>query len=89
MIDYAIGKAKGGGFSIPLDQFEVSLAPDEPSRLVNVRWDQKEKARWSLVGLTPGAGSIGALCVVGQEPIVKCLQWVLPGRARIVHEVAE
>ena len=68
-------KAKGGGLSIPLDQFEVSLAPDEPCRLVNVRWDQKEKARWSLIGLTPGAGYVGALCVEEREPLVRCWQW--------------
>lgn len=68
-------KAKGGGLSIPLDQFEVSLDSVGPSRLLNVRWDQRETARWSLIGLTPGAGYIGALCVEGQEPLVRCWQW--------------
>ncbi len=68
-------KAKGGGLSIPLDQFEVSLAPDEPPRLIDVHWDQKEKARWSLIGLTPGAGYVGALCVEEEEPLVRCWQW--------------
>ena len=68
-------KAKGGGLSIPLDQFEVSFTSDEPSRLVNVHWDPTDTARWSLIGLKPGAGYTGALCVEAQEPIVSCWDW--------------
>lgn len=41
-------KAKGGGLSIPLDQFEVSLKPDLPPRLMSVRWDQQEVAKWNM-----------------------------------------
>ena len=44
-------KALGGGLSIPLDQFEVSLAPGEPAALHGTGWDLAEAERWRLVDL--------------------------------------
>jgi len=41
-------KAKGGGLSIPLDQFEVSLKPHSAPRLLSVLWDQTEVSKWNM-----------------------------------------
>ena len=47
-------KARGEGLSFPLDQFEVSLIPGEPARLLEVERGASEAARWSLRELDPG-----------------------------------
>ena len=41
-------KARGEGLSLPLEQFDVTLAPTEAVRLVRTRWDEQEAARWTL-----------------------------------------
>lgn len=41
-------KAKGGGLSIPLDQFEVTLIPNEKPALQIIRWDQEDVPNWDL-----------------------------------------
>ncbi len=78
-------KAKGGGLSIPLDQFEVSFAQGEPARLLNVAWDDKETDRWQLVDLAPGSGYTGALCVEGMAPRLR--RWQSPDDSRLSSPV--
>ena len=56
-------KAKGGGLSFELNQFEVSFAPGEPAAILNIFEDPKEKDRWSLIDIDPGQGYTGALAV--------------------------
>ena len=68
-------KARGGGLSFPLDQFDVSLAPGEPTTLLNTRGDPQEATRWSLRALTPGPGYVAALAVEGHGWRFKCWQW--------------
>lgn len=46
-------KARGDGLSFPLDQFDVSLAPDSRATLLGNRIDPTETARWDLVELSP------------------------------------
>jgi 4'-phosphopantetheinyl transferase len=59
-------KARGMGLASSFDQFTVSLAQDEPARLVRVEGnDAEETARWSLRTLEPAAGYVGALAVKG------------------------
>jgi 4'-phosphopantetheinyl transferase len=58
-------KARGEGLSIPLDSFDVSLAPGEPARLLAIRDYPTQAAEWSLVDLQPGNGYVGALVVRG------------------------
>jgi 4'-phosphopantetheinyl transferase len=68
-------KAHGEGLSLPLDQFDVSLAPGEPVALLATRGDPREALRWSLQALTPGPGYVAALAVEGQGWHLTCWQW--------------
>jgi len=56
-------KAKGGGLSIPLHQFDVSIAEDQPTALLGTRPDPSEARRWSLHNLPVKPGYAGALAV--------------------------
>lgn len=67
-------KARGEGLSLPLDQFDVSLAPGEPVALVSTAGDSSEAARWSLQALFPGPGYAAALAVEGHFWQLKCWQ---------------
>jgi 4'-phosphopantetheinyl transferase len=60
-------KARGDGLSFPLDQFEVSLDPQEPAALVSIRSDRREASRWSLQALPVEEGYVAALAVKGHE----------------------
>lgn len=59
-------KAQGRGLSMPLDSFDVSLAPGRPAQLLATRQDPQEAAQWTLCALSPGEGYAGALAVQGQ-----------------------
>jgi 4'-phosphopantetheinyl transferase len=59
-------KARGEGLSLPLDQFDVSLRPGEPARLIATRPDPAEAKRWQLSGLDVADGYKAALVVEGQ-----------------------
>jgi 4'-phosphopantetheinyl transferase len=60
-------KALGEGLSHPLDQFQVSLAPQVPARLVDVEGSLAELARWSMTGFDPAPGYIAAMVVEGPK----------------------
>lgn len=68
-------KAVGLGLSLPLDQFDVSLAPSEPAALLRTGDDEREAARWSLRELTPAEGYTAALAVEGHDWQLKCWHW--------------
>ena len=68
-------KAHGEGLSLPLDQFDVSLAPGEPAALLATRGDPQEALRWSLQTLAPGSGYVAALAVEGQGWQLTCWHW--------------
>ena len=68
-------KAHGEGLSLPLDQFDVSLAPGEPAALLATRSDPRDALRWSLQALTPGPGLCRGLAVEGQGWQLTCWQW--------------
>jgi 4'-phosphopantetheinyl transferase len=72
-------KARGEGLSLPLDQFDVSLVPGEPARLLDVREDSQEASRWSLYALTPASGYVAALAVEGSDWRLKCWQGGISG----------
>ena len=59
-------KARGEGLSLPLDQFDVSLRPGEPARLIATRPDPAEAERWQLSELSVADGYKAALAVEGR-----------------------
>jgi len=73
-------KARGNGLSLPLDGFDVSLAPGHPAALLDVHHDSKEASRWSLRELFPGPDHVAALAVEGHDWCLKCWQWPEPSR---------
>jgi 4'-phosphopantetheinyl transferase len=70
-------KALGEGLSHPLADFDVTLAPGVPARLVATRRDPAETARWEMVDLTPRPGYVGALAVEVEAvpPATPLLLW--------------
>lgn len=68
-------KALGEGLSVPLDSFDVTLAPGEPPRLLATRGETGGAPRWSLHALDPGPGYVGALAVEAPAPEVRCFDW--------------
>lgn len=68
-------KARGEGLSLPLDRFDVSLAPGEPATLLSTVGDPHETSRWSLRELDLAPGYVAALAVEGHDWRLKCWQW--------------
>ena len=60
-------KARGEGLSMPLDQFDVTLRPDEPVRLLNNYREEREVSRWSMLAIPAPKGYAGALVVEGHD----------------------
>jgi 4'-phosphopantetheinyl transferase len=73
-------KARGEGLSLPLDEFDVSLAPGEPAAILGTRPDSSEASRWSLQELAPAPGYVAALAVEGHGWRLACWQWPDPGQ---------
>jgi 4'-phosphopantetheinyl transferase len=65
-------KAQGGGLSIPLDSFTVSLTPGQPEDL-----QTEDSAQWSLHSLDPCPGYVAA--VVGEGKDWRLRRWVWRG----------
>ncbi|HEX8847827.1 MAG TPA: 4'-phosphopantetheinyl transferase superfamily protein [Pyrinomonadaceae bacterium] len=68
-------KARGKGLSLPLDRFDVSLAPGEPAALLSVRAERQGGSDWSLLELSPGPGYIAAVAAEGRDWRLSCWQW--------------
>ncbi|MGA2415128.1 MAG: 4'-phosphopantetheinyl transferase superfamily protein [Candidatus Sulfotelmatobacter sp.] len=58
-------KATGAGLSLPLSQFDVSLAAGETNALLATRPDAAEAERWLLREVPAGPGYVASLCVSG------------------------
>jgi 4'-phosphopantetheinyl transferase len=73
-------KALGGGLALPLDEFDVSLAPGKVTQLLHVTWDSNEISRWSLVALEPAPGYVSTLAVEGRDWRLACWRfgWTTP-----------
>jgi 4'-phosphopantetheinyl transferase len=69
-------KAIGKGLSLALDQFDVSLHPDEPAALLATHHDPHEARRWSMHRLAPGEGYVGALVIEGHSWRMWCGHWL-------------
>lgn len=59
----AVVKALGGGLSVPLDSFEVSVEPDAPARLRSIDGSSDAADGWSLWGLQPLPNVTAAVAV--------------------------
>jgi 4'-phosphopantetheinyl transferase len=68
-------KAKGMGLSLALDQFDVTLAPDQQAELLRTGWDESEADRWSLRALEIGAGYVGAVAVEAHNWQLHCWEF--------------
>lgn len=60
-------KATGEGLSLPLRQFDVSIAPGSQDALLATRPDAAESKRWSLRDVEVKTGYAGAICVSGND----------------------
>jgi 4'-phosphopantetheinyl transferase len=60
-------KARGEGLSLPLHQFDVSVAPDASHALLATRPDPAEAALWTISDVTMGSGYAAAVAVAADE----------------------
>jgi len=79
-------KAIGEGLSMPLEAFDVSLAPGEPAALLQNRLNEREVERWSMQSLTAPDGYAAALVVEGSGWNFK--QFTLQGSAKPDRAIA-
>jgi 4'-phosphopantetheinyl transferase len=70
-------KARGEGLSFPLQQFDVSLTPGAPAKLLEVRDDLAEPDRWTLQDIPVAENYVAALFVEGTDLGVTCRDWHL------------
>lgn len=63
-------KAKGGGLTIPLGDFRVSLG--EEARLLEVRWDAAEAAAWRLENVPAPEGYSASVCAPSRNWELDC-----------------
>jgi len=68
-------KATGAGLYIPLDAFEVSLAPAEPAALLSIGGSATEAARWSLAAVAAPPGYSAALVSEGSVGALRRFRW--------------
>jgi 4'-phosphopantetheinyl transferase len=67
-------KAHGMGLSLPLDQFDVSLAPGDPPALLRTAWDPREVSNWSLREVRTQPGFAASVAVRGHGYRLQCRQ---------------
>lgn len=60
-------KARGVGLSGELGQFEVTVVPGRPARLLSVGGDPRRALDWRLEDLVPASGYAAALAVEGHR----------------------
>ena len=59
-------KAMGGGLSIPLDSFRVTLRPGAAARMVSLDGSERRCARWTLHDFHPAPDYAGAIAYADQ-----------------------
>ena len=60
-------KARGEGLSMPLDQFDVSVVPNDEDALLGTRPDPAEAERWTVSDVSVGSGYAAAVTVAAEE----------------------
>jgi 4'-phosphopantetheinyl transferase len=72
-------KARGMGLSIPLDSFDVSIAPGEPAALLRTL-EPADVEMWQLQNLELADGYIGAVAASGTGWSFKLNRWTSPNQ---------
>jgi 4'-phosphopantetheinyl transferase len=69
-------KARGEGFKLPLDSFDVAFLPGEMPRLLETRFDPIDATRWCFRKLDLGSAYLAVLATeVGPELELKLWDW--------------
>lgn len=68
-------KVSGAGLAHPLHEFDVSLAPGEPARILSISGDVRRAACWSLVELAPAPDYAAAIAYERRGLRVSCFEW--------------
>jgi len=71
----AFVKARGDGLSLELDQFDVSLRPGEPARLLRTGYDEEDIRDWSIHDIDAGKEFKATLAVKSTHPQISCYSW--------------
>ncbi len=69
-------KARGEGLSLPLNQFDVSLVPGEPARLLGSRLNPRDTTRWSLEAIPLEHGYVAAVAAEGNDWSLRYWNWL-------------
>lgn len=72
-------KAIAEGISFPLQQFDVTLIPGEPARLLSVDGSSEIARRWSMHNLTIAKGYAAALVIEGSDCTLRLHMWEYSG----------
>jgi 4'-phosphopantetheinyl transferase len=72
-------KAKGTGITLGLDQFDVSLEPQNPPLLLRTKFCPEEAARWTLFDLESEPGDKASLAVLGDNIRLTYFSWPREG----------
>ncbi len=73
-------KGRGIGLATPLDQFDVSIDGNAPSRLKHASEEIEGAYEWTLCELKPGTGYVANLAVHGDQWQLSCWQWPVKTR---------
>jgi 4'-phosphopantetheinyl transferase len=65
----AFVKALGDGLAHPLDDFDVSLSPDEPARILRVARTPGEHCGWRMESFSPAPGFVAAVVTEDREAV--------------------
>jgi 4'-phosphopantetheinyl transferase len=79
-------KAVGEGVSFPLDQFDVTLKPNELAKLLSVRGSREEAERWSMFAWEPMDDYVAALVADGHKPSLILREWKHDERVQTLQE---
>jgi 4'-phosphopantetheinyl transferase len=68
-------KAGGQGLAYALSEFDVSLAPGEPARILGISGNTDPATCWSVVELTPASDYVAAIAYEGKGKKIVCFEW--------------
>ncbi|MGE5659888.1 MAG: 4'-phosphopantetheinyl transferase family protein [Actinomycetota bacterium] len=68
-------KAIGDGLAFPLDQFEVSLLPGEPAKLLSIQGCSEAAKQWLLQDLSPAPNYAATLAVAAGDWQLRYWLW--------------